>query len=427
MQKRSSDSGNHGPAPTSEAGTERFLIYSQDGLGLGHLKRTTSIANEILRARPQASVLTLSDSPLGGFFKSRPNHDYMKLPSIVKAGPGEWRSLDLSLEFEEMSSMRRALIHEAALHFRPHVFLVDHMPHGAMGELIPTLESLAQEGQTKIVLGLRDVLDSPKVIRERWRVEGAYDAIRRYYDLVLIYGSRSLFDHAARYGLSAEIASKLRYCGYVCAPQRARYASSIRTEYKKRGDVSTKLIVGMAGGGADGYTLMRSLLDAVPLLEGTGLQFRLVMVTGPFMPEEQRQELQARAVGLPVRVRRTVSDPFSYVTAADAVVAMAGYNSTMEILRSGTPSVLVPRMGPSQEQRIRVRLLRSKGWVDSIDPTKVSDRRLAEAVRKALGQTRPVDTGDGPELGGLQEAVSQLLSLLPPGAPEARLASSAEH
>lgn len=424
MDQRSSNDGRGVSSPTPGAGIERFLIYSQDGLGLGHLKRTTSIANEILRARPQASVLTLSDSPLGGFFQSRPNHDYVKLPSIVKVGPGDWRPLDLSLGFDEVSAMRRDLIQNAAEHFQPHVFLVDHMPHGALGELVPTLEEFVRGGQAKIVLGLRDVLDSPKVIRQRWRVEGAYDALRKFYDLVLIYGSQNLFDHAARYGLPADIASKLRYCGYVCAPQRARYASSIRSEYKKRGDGSSKLIVGMAGGGADGYKIMRSLLDAVPLLEAAGLSFRMVMVTGPFMPEAQRQELQARAVGLPVRVRKTVSDPFSYMTAADAVVAMAGYNSTMEILRSGTPSVLVPRVGPSKEQRMRVRILRSRGWIDSIDPTKVTGTKLAEAIKKALERGRPNDASDGPELNGLHQAVAHLLALLPPGTSEPRLASS---
>jgi predicted glycosyltransferase len=294
-----------------------------------------------------------------------------------------------------------------------------------MGELIPTLEELSHGGRTKFVLGIRDVLDSPQVIRERWRVEGAYDAIRRYYDLVLVYGSKELFDHAARYNLPRDIAAKLRYCGYVCAPSRARYTRSIRAEYKKRSDVPSKLLVGMAGGGADGFATMRALLDAVPLLETTIPRFKLVIITGPFMPEEQRQELQARAVGLPVRVRRTVADPFSYVCAADAVVAMAGYNSTMEILRSGTPCIMVPRVGPSSEQKIRVRLFRSKGWVDSVEPSQVSGKRLAEAIRRAVDRGRETGVGPRPDLDGLPKVVHHLRSLLPPGAPDPELTSSA--
>jgi len=404
---------------------QRFLIYSQDGLGLGHLRRTTCIANEILRVLPGASVLTLSDSPLGRFFDSRPSHDFLKLPSIVKAGPGDWHALSLAMDFEEVSALRRELILSAARHFQPQVLLVDHMPHGAMGELVPALEELSKAGRTKFVLGLRDVLDSPQVIRKRWRVEGAYDTIRRHYDLVLVYGSRELFDHAANYNLPSDIADKYRYCGYVCAPRRARYTRSIRAEYKKRSDTPTKLIVSMAGGGADGYATMRSLLDAVPLLEANIPRFRLVMITGPFMPEAHRQELQARAVGLPVRVRRTVADPFSYICAADAVVAMAGYNSTMEILRSGTPCIMVPRMGPSSEQKTRVRLFRSKGWVDYVDPTKVSGKRLAEAIRRALDRGKDRGASTGPDLEGLPRAVNHLRSLLPPSTPDPKLTSSA--
>jgi predicted glycosyltransferase len=46
----------------------RLLIYSQDGFGLGHQRRTTLLADEFLRNCPGASALTVSDSPLGKFF-----------------------------------------------------------------------------------------------------------------------------------------------------------------------------------------------------------------------------------------------------------------------------------------------------------------------------------------------------------------------
>jgi predicted glycosyltransferase len=359
---------------------------------------------------------------LSGFFESSARHDHVKLPSIVKAGPGDWHAVSLPIGFDEISSLRRELIRDAAVRFRPQVFLVDHMPHGAMGELVPALDALRAGGRTKVVLGLRDVLDAPKVIRERWRIEGAYEAIERYYDRVLVYGSRELFDHAARYGLPAAVASKLRYCGYLCAPQRARYASSIRNEYKAPRNERTRLIVGMAGGGADGYPLMRSLIDAVPLLQSTR-PTRLILIVGPFMPHEQRRDLQARAAGLPVRVRRTVSDPYSYVTAADVVVAMAGYNSTVEILRAGTPCVLVPRVGPSSEQRIRTRLLRSRGWVDAIDPVNLSPKSVAAAIVRALGRSSEAPHAPGPDLNGLSVAVGHLLSLLEPSTPDETLPS----
>ena len=115
----------------------RLLVYTQDGLGLGHLRRASSVATEFLGGDPDGSVLTISDSPLGTLLRDVPNHDYLKLPAIVKAGPGDWHSLSLPLEFHEMRELRGRLILEAARAFQPDVLLVDHMPHGAQGELVP--------------------------------------------------------------------------------------------------------------------------------------------------------------------------------------------------------------------------------------------------------------------------------------------------
>ena len=65
----------------------RIMMYSQDGLGLGHMRRTSSIANQIAQVRSDAAILTMADSQLGQFFETSKNHDYLKLPSILKAGP----------------------------------------------------------------------------------------------------------------------------------------------------------------------------------------------------------------------------------------------------------------------------------------------------------------------------------------------------
>jgi predicted glycosyltransferase len=171
------------------------MIYSQDGFGLGHMRRTSSIANQIVQLRSDAAILTLADSRLGQFFETSQNHDYLKLPSIVKVGPGDWRAVSLPMPFDAVHAMRQELIRSAVLSFQPDILLVDHMPHGAMGELLPTLEALRATGaNTQIVLGLRDILDAPEVVQRRWRAEGAYAAVERYYDRVLVYGERVVFD-----------------------------------------------------------------------------------------------------------------------------------------------------------------------------------------------------------------------------------------
>jgi predicted glycosyltransferase len=93
------------------------------------------------------------------------------------------------------------LLRAAALR-SPDVVLVDHMPHGAMGELfIPTLEALRPTG-ARFCWGWRDILDAPEVVRRRWSVEGGYEAVDRHYDSVLVYGSRGGLRSADRVRLA---------------------------------------------------------------------------------------------------------------------------------------------------------------------------------------------------------------------------------
>ena len=96
----------------------RIMMYSQDGLGLGHMRRTSSIANQIAQVRSDAAILTMADSRLGQFFETSSNHDYLKLPSIRKLGPGQWSPVSLSSPFADVLALRaetiRALNEELA-------------------------------------------------------------------------------------------------------------------------------------------------------------------------------------------------------------------------------------------------------------------------------------------------------------------------
>jgi predicted glycosyltransferase len=394
----------------------RVMTYSQDGFGLGHMRRTNSIARQLFQARPDAGILTLSDSPLGQLFATEKNHDFLKLPSIFKAGPGDWRAVNLPMDFEEVLMMRQRIVRSTLLCFEPHVLLVDHMPHGAMGELIPTLRAIKEFRMgTRVFLGLRDILDAPEVIEGRWRTEGAYDAMEEFYDQVLIYGMRDVHNVAEQYHFQPEVLKKIHYCGYVCTPVTARYVSRARTQSLANTREGTRMILVMAGGGADAFPMMSAVLDALPLV----LSHRpcvVVMVTGPFMPAEQRHKLEMRSRGLPVRVRNTVSDVLSYLEATDLVISMAGYNSTVEILRSGKPAILIPRVGPSAEQRTRARLFASRNWVQYLDLSESDPDRLAQTIVLNLdarpGKERGIDTK--PNLEGARAAVDQLLSSLTP-------------
>jgi predicted glycosyltransferase len=391
---------------TTHPAGPRLLVYSQDGLGLGHQRRTTLLASAFLKGRPGASVLTVSDSPTGQFFSSSDGHDYLKLPSIQKMGPGDWRPVSLAMPFPDVLAMRREVIRVAVDGFCPDVLLVDHMPHGAMGELVPTLELLRRRG-IRTVLGLRDILDAPATIRRRWRVEGAFEAVRQFYDEVLVYGSQSVFDVAAEYAWPADLSDRLHYCGYVCAPRTQASPEALRRDYL-RDAPDSELVVAMAGGGADAHLLFKTLLHAVPALVRERRCVVLV-VTGPFLPDAERAELQLLARNLPVRLVTTVDDSLSHMGAADLVVGMAGYNTTAEILSLPARALLVPREGPSAEQRMRVSRFGERGWIRWLAPESLTPEALAAAMVAALAAPARV-VSEAPDLRGRESAARYLLS-----------------
>ena len=107
-----------------------------------------------------------------------------------------------------------------------------------------------------------------------------------------------------------------------------------------------------------------------------------------------------------------MSDPVSYAASADLVVAMAGYNTTAEILSVGTPALLVPRSGPSAEQQMRARLFAERGWVDWLQPQDLSAETLGRAVTEALYKPWATTPVRPPDLSGRTVAAGQLIESL---------------
>src|ERR687886_2114156 len=220
----------HARADAAVRNTLRIALYSQDSLGLGHLRRTTHIGRCLLEAAPDSAVLLFADSPVAPFFELPDGMDCVKLPSILKVDAGRWRPTSLPISTADLQRLRSGLLYHTLVDYRPDLVLVDHMPGGARGELRPALGALRQEQPAcRIVLGLRDVLDAPQVTRRVWQDEGAYEALRQYYDAVLIYGNRELFDTAATYHIPAPPGG-IHYCGYVVhgGPVQPRDTNTIR-------------------------------------------------------------------------------------------------------------------------------------------------------------------------------------------------------
>jgi len=125
------------------------------------------------------------------------------------------------------------------------------------------------------------------------------------------------------------------------------------------------------------------------------------------MPLAERQALTAQAAGQPVDIR--CEDATSWLGQASAVLTMAGYNSLCEVLAWRKKALVVPRAGPSAEQRIRSRLFSERRLIRMLDPDDLTPWRLAHEVSGLLTTNEVPDPSNIPLLDGAQKAANVIL------------------
>jgi predicted glycosyltransferase len=357
------------------------MFYSHDTFGLGHLHRAVTLARHFREQWPGMAQLIVTGSPVPNGYRLPSGADYVELPSAVKVGAGRYVSRSLAASFDDVLALRKSILLGVSGAFRPDVLVVNHAPAGLKGELIPTLRHLKRRfPATRLILGLRDVVDEPPRVRREWTREGVYELLDNLYDRILIFGRRDIYDPVGEYRLSPRAVTKARYVGYM---RRAadRPATAVRRELGLR---TGKLVVVTSGGGGDGYELHRCMLEVLRR-DAADPAFDCLLVAGPLMPEKAQRDLERTAAELQsVRFLRSVGDSAPYIAAADAVVSMAGHNSVSEILSFGRPAALVPRVAPRREQAIRAEALSRRGLVRKVDPDDLSPDRLLAEVHDLL-------------------------------------------
>jgi predicted glycosyltransferase len=366
----------------------RIALYSHDTMGLGHKRRNLLIAQTLARSLPQASILLISGMQEGRCVNLPDHVDYLSLPALHKDGEGEYQSRRLDVTLPELITIRSHVIQAAIQAFSPDLFIVDNVPRGAVQELNATLETLRAAGQTRCVLGLRDVLDEPNIVKQEWQKSLNQEAIAQYYDAVWVYGDASVFDLAQEYHFPPAIAHKVRYLGYLDQRQRLQYAappSAANTILEELCLPPGQLALCLVGGGQDGAELAQMFAQAARPPDMNG-----IIVTGPFMPLKDRQKLREYAASQErLRVLEYVEEPTQLLKLADQVVAMGGYNSVCELLSFGKRSLVVPRVTPRLEQWIRAERLCQLGWIDVLHPHHLSPDAITNWLAQSEATPKP--------------------------------------
>lgn len=360
----------------------RYLFFSHDGYGLGHLRRNWLIASSVLERDPGASAVLVTGLPLQPPWRHSPRMSIVRVPPLLKDACGAYRATGIG--FDEAIRRRERLFSDLVTG-APEVIVVDRHPYGTAGELRSGLIAARRAG-ARLVLGLRDVLDQPAVVKQEMAGQG-WDDVESLFDEILVYGARHVCDHEREYGLSMSP----RYCGWVVGDALPFVPEA-------------GLLAVTAGGGGDGAAVFSLGVDALERLT----DWRGYLAAGPYADAEGLR----RRVGLtPARQRITigadVDDCAQLFSRACAVLQMAGYNSTYEALAAGQRPILVPRRAPRQEQAIRAERLSGLGLCDV-----VPEGAHVDDVVPLLSARRQLDPGELDRAGLSIDGASRAASIL---------------
>ncbi|WP_202976974.1 glycosyltransferase family protein [Ornithinimicrobium flavum] len=284
-------------AEVSAADPLRVVFYSHDSQGMGHFRRNRALAHAlasrlpVLTGRPVTGLLV--NGVAGSVTSSLPaGFDVVTLPAVGKTG-AEYGPRRLGVGLDAVTGLRAQIVRATLLAFRPDLVVVDRHALGFGGELEEGLRALrAEVPGARVVLGLREVLDTPAALAREWE-RTPVGTVRELYDQIWVYGDPRVHDLRTSGELPEPLHDLVRYQGYL---------SHGRAEDPPGLEPATPYLLTTVGGGSDGTRLCLAAARATVPVGHVH-----VVVTGPQMSDADHRAVEG-AAGARTSVVRSVAD-----------------------------------------------------------------------------------------------------------------------
>ncbi len=362
----------------------RIVFYSHDSFGLGHYRRSLKIARSIAAQLGPLEGVFLTGSAWSHLFTPPRGFRVVKLPAVVKVDSGVYASREPGRPLATTLRARRGRIAKTLAALVPDLLIVDNVPCGLHGEVLPCLRDLKAAGGTRLILALRDILDRCQTITAEWQRAGAEEALVSLYDEIWVFGDHEDVRTLVSHGPLACAAEKVYACGRLGHWSDNPAQTGPRRPPASSGRKPAILVTG--GGGGDAAPMVRAYLEALRIHRPEVIS-RVVL--GPDFPTAEIADFEA-GIDPFTSLYRFVPDLPAALLDSNLVVAMAGYNTVCEIRASGRPAVLVPRVEPRQEQLLRALKMQSCGRARMIHPEMLTASSLWTAVTEMLSSPAPV-------------------------------------
>ena len=387
---------------------KKILFYCQYLTGMGHLVRSTEILRSLVK---DFKVCFIIGGPTVEGFEIPSAVDVVKLPTI-RSENGELKAAEGSQTIEEVKESRRNQLIAVFDQFQPDCLVIEYFPfgrHKLLFELIPLFERVKAAGRsTKVVCSVRDIVG--RIILEEEK-ETTCKLTSQYFDLILFHSDPTFQTIEESFSRVKDLNCEVKYTGFVAQSLLENLVVSEQDLVNL--NRKEPMILVSVGGGKIGHELIEAVISASSILEAK-IPHRIQIFTGPFMPEDQFVQLQQAAANRGnVTLQRYTSHLMAYMKQAELSLSLSGYNTTMNILKTGVQALVIP-IGHSsldQEQLVRTKKLEHLGIVEVIDPGELEPAYLAQRILTSLNKEPIINMPDF-DLQGAQKTNTLLKALL---------------
>jgi radical SAM protein with 4Fe4S-binding SPASM domain len=328
----------------------KVAFHTINGVGLGHVVRSVTLASEIRALVPGVRLLVLTNA-VDTSMIARAGLDFVQLPPRLAEPHADPDRARIALP----EPLEEGVLVAALEAFRPDLVVFDtHAP-------IRIVRHVAKLG-ARAVLVLREL--RAEALRSFVKSGAALE-----FDRIVVPQEPGEMDLTPLAGLPVALVGPI-----------------VRRLEVESAPSTTPLVVAMAGGGGqplDGRRYLRAVADAHILVRARIPNVETVLVAGPY------GDAPPEAPGLTVCKSR--DDLAKLIARATLVVSQAGYNAIAEIRALAKPAIVVPGHRKAEDQRARaLRLVRAKAAVLAKPEARaIADRieALLEAPAKLAAMT----------------------------------------
>ncbi|NJN38709.1 MAG: glycosyl transferase [Acaryochloridaceae cyanobacterium CSU_3_4] len=389
---------------------KKILFYCQYHLGMGHLVRSLEIIRSLATEFQICFVkggTTVTGLTLPG------NVEVVTLPMILSENR-QVRVPDPSQDLETVKQQRTAKLLEVFDRFQPDCLMIEGYPFKKYQfefESIPLLERVkASRKPIKVVCSLRDVVMAQPYTDRHGIIAKTCQRLNHYFDLLLVHSDPRFHRLEESFPAIADIHCPVEYTGFVA---QALSADAIWTE-EDVADLSqgNPMILVSVGGGQLGHDLLKATLAASPILKDLLPDHHVQVFTGPFIPPDLFQTLEQAAVEQKnLTLRKFTPNLILYMKKAALSVSLGGYNTTMNILRTGTNAIILPS-SKDWEQSVRAEKLEKMGVLKLLQPKDLPPEGLAQRIAEVIAAPLSVKPFQPFELQGAKTTTALLRAVL---------------